>query len=209
MPLLAWGTALMDRLSRDGAATEQYPALVLSTYPSRHVGIHYSKERWSMQKSPNVVVVGGGIAGVTAALNLAQRGLHVLLVEREPALGGNAGTVCCKAIAGKCQLCGGCLLPDRFAAAREQDNIEILTQTTVTQCKRVNGGFDFELSPALGPSTPLHSAAVVLATGFDHVDAHTKGPYLYGILPAVTTGEEMEKRLKEQGRAAYDALKLA
>jgi len=161
-----------------------------------------------MQKSPNVVVVGGGIAGVTAALNLAQRGLHVLLVEREPALGGNAGTVCCKAIAGKCQLCGGCLLPDRFAAAREQDNIEILTQTTVTQCKRVNGGFDFELSPALGSSTPLHSAAVVLATGFDHVDAHTKGPYLYGILPAVTTGQEMEKRLKEQGRAAYDALKL-
>ena len=40
----------------------------------------------------------------------------------------------------------------------------------------------------------------------DHVDAHAKGPYGYGILPAVTTGQEMERRLKEEGQAAYDFL---
>jgi len=46
---------------------------------------------------------------------------------------------------------------------------------------------------------------VVLATGFDHIDARAKGPYGYGILPAVTTGEEMEKRLKIEGQGAYDS----
>ncbi len=161
-----------------------------------------------MQKSLNVAVVGGGIAGMTAALNLAQRGLQVLLVERAPALGGNAGDVCCKAIAGKCQLCGGCLLPDRLAAVQEPDNIEIRTKTTVTQITRVDGGFDFRLSNGSTPDVSMRSEAIILATGFDHVDAHSKGPYLYGILPAITTGQEMERRLKEQGRAAYDALKL-
>ncbi|OLR93686.1 FAD-dependent oxidoreductase [Actinokineospora bangkokensis] len=37
---------------------------------------------------PRVAVVGGGIAGVTAAVALAERGVSVTLVEREPALGG-------------------------------------------------------------------------------------------------------------------------
>ncbi|MDQ3903863.1 MAG: FAD-dependent oxidoreductase [Actinomycetota bacterium] len=38
--------------------------------------------------APRVVVVGGGIAGVAAAVALAERGVHVQLVEREPQLGG-------------------------------------------------------------------------------------------------------------------------
>jgi carotenoid phi-ring synthase / carotenoid chi-ring synthase len=38
--------------------------------------------------TPRVVVVGGGIAGVAAAVALAERGVHVQLVEREPQLGG-------------------------------------------------------------------------------------------------------------------------
>jgi heterodisulfide reductase subunit A2 len=164
-----------------------------------------------MQKRPDVVVVGGGIAGITAALSLGQRGLQVLLIERESALGGNARTVCCKAVDGKCQLCGSCLLSDRLVEVKEARNIEVLTQTTVTRVERVHGGFSFALAPAaMGPSLAEDrmTGAIVLATGFDHVDAHTKGPYLYGLLPAITTGQEMERRLKEQGRAAYDTLNL-
>ncbi len=37
----------------------------------------------------NVLVIGGGIAGLTASLDLAEGGYHVILVEREPALGGH------------------------------------------------------------------------------------------------------------------------
>jgi heterodisulfide reductase subunit A len=159
-----------------------------------------------MQKRPNIVVVGGGVAGVSAALNMAERGSNVTLVERDRVLGGQAMAVCCKAIDGKCQLCGACLLSDRLSLARECEAIDIRTQTTVERVERTNGGFSLQLAGAT--STSLSADAVILATGFDHVDAHTKGPYGYGILPSVTTGEEMERRLKEEGQGAYDDLNL-
>ncbi|ADB32911.1 amine oxidase [Kribbella flavida DSM 17836] len=42
-------------------------------------------------RQPRVVVVGGGIAGLSAATVLAERGVGVVLVEREPYLGGRVG----------------------------------------------------------------------------------------------------------------------
>ncbi|MDI5975671.1 hydroxysqualene dehydroxylase [Amycolatopsis magusensis] len=44
-----------------------------------------------LQRRPRVAVVGGGIAGLTAATGLAERGVEVELYEREPYLGGRAG----------------------------------------------------------------------------------------------------------------------
>lgn len=44
-----------------------------------------------VQKPLSAIVVGGGIAGIAAATVLSERGVHVTLIEREPALGGRAG----------------------------------------------------------------------------------------------------------------------
>ena len=46
-------------------------------------------EALAMAINRRVLVVGGGIAGITAALDLAQGGYEVVLIEREPALGGH------------------------------------------------------------------------------------------------------------------------
>ena len=37
----------------------------------------------------NVVVIGAGIAGIQAALDIANHGIHVDLVERDPSIGGH------------------------------------------------------------------------------------------------------------------------
>ncbi|MBN1401631.1 MAG: CoB--CoM heterodisulfide reductase iron-sulfur subunit A family protein [Anaerolineae bacterium] len=157
----------------------------------------------------NAVVVGGGIAGLTAALNLAQRRIAVTLVERDSALGGRARTVCCKAIDGVCQTCGGCLLAPRLTAVSEHPGIQVRTSTTVQRMTpRPDGRFDLHLRSSRDPSERLSCDTLILATGFDHVDAHTKGPYGLSLLPAVITGEEVERRLVAEGQGAFDGLGL-
>lgn len=158
--------------------------------------------------STHVAVIGGGIAGITAAINLARRGHTVTLIERDDQLGGNARTVCCKAIDGACQLCGACLLRDRIAEVQSLAGVSVVTGATVARVARLVGedGTLWELRLADGAA--LNADAVVLATGFDHVDARTKGPYGFGVLPSVTTGEEVERRLSAEGQWAYDSANL-
>ena len=45
----------------------------------------------ALSRQPHTVVVGGGIAGLTAATALAERGVRVTVLEREPQLGGRVG----------------------------------------------------------------------------------------------------------------------
>jgi heterodisulfide reductase subunit A2 len=46
-------------------------------------------EKRQVEVNPSTLVVGGGIAGIEAALRLADSGKHVYLVEREPSIGGH------------------------------------------------------------------------------------------------------------------------
>ncbi|MHB0858285.1 MAG: FAD-dependent oxidoreductase [Anaerolineae bacterium] len=148
------------------------------------------------------------MAGLTAAHNLAQRDIQVDLVERSAVLGGHSNTVCCKAIDGQCQLCGACLLPDRIAAVTASEHVSVRFETALSGLEQTPPGFRVSLSSRGSFVQPFQVDAVILATGFDHVNARNKGPYGYGILPGVTTGEEMERRIKEQGQDAYSALGL-
>ncbi len=140
---------------------------------------------------------------MSAGLNLAQRGVEVTLIERDATLGGRARDLCCKAIK-TCQLCGGCLYSECLDAVKTA-SLDVRVHTTVTRIGRENGGFSVFLAGEDAPG-PLYADALILATGYDPVDAHTKGPYGYGILPTVITGEEMEKRLHQEGQGAFDGL---
>jgi heterodisulfide reductase subunit A len=46
------------------------------------------EEKMSQNKTGSVMVVGGGIAGMQAALDLADSGYYVYLVEKSPSIGG-------------------------------------------------------------------------------------------------------------------------
>ncbi|NQU10729.1 CoB--CoM heterodisulfide reductase iron-sulfur subunit A family protein, partial [bacterium] len=55
----------------------------------RRVTLHRPLEKREVAINPEVLIVGGGIAGIHAALTLANAGKHVYLVEREPTIGGH------------------------------------------------------------------------------------------------------------------------
>lgn len=77
-------------------------------------------------KGLKVLVLGGGIAGVTSAISLARQGARVLLVEKDDFLGGRASRYGCKA-SDKCTKCGVCLVVDRLRSLPlYSDSIEVM-----------------------------------------------------------------------------------
>ena len=69
------------------AATEKAESLVAAAV--RRVGWQVPLEMRQVAVKQTALVVGGGIAGIEAALRLADTGKHVYLVEREPSIGGH------------------------------------------------------------------------------------------------------------------------
>jgi heterodisulfide reductase subunit A len=69
------------------AATEKAKATVSASV--RRVYYHEPLETKEVKVNPNTLIVGAGIAGIQAALEIADSGNKVFLVEREPSIGGH------------------------------------------------------------------------------------------------------------------------
>ena len=82
-----------------------------------------------------VLIIGGGIAGLAAAANLANTGIGALIVEKKPHLGGYAAQYACKATS-TCVRCGACLVDQKMQQVIENPKIEIMTESTVGRIAR-------------------------------------------------------------------------
>lgn len=102
-----------------------------------------------MTEANKVLVIGGGIAGLTAAWELAHLGLEVLLVEKGPFLGGHAAYFACKAT-DRCLKCNNCLVEQRLKEVRGHPGIRPFLQTRLTGISRTDEGFQVTLA-----QTPL------------------------------------------------------
>ncbi|MCS7304938.1 MAG: FAD-dependent oxidoreductase [Thermoguttaceae bacterium] len=89
-----------------------------------------------------VLVVGGGIGGMQAALDLAQAGFRVTLVERQSAIGGHMAQLDKTFPTNDCSMCT--LSPKLLEVAKHR-NIELLTQTEVLAVEGRAGRFQVQL----------------------------------------------------------------
>jgi heterodisulfide reductase subunit A len=102
------------------------------------VARHKPLERRRVPVNPNALVVGGGIAGIQAALTLANAGKHVYLVEREPSIGGHMAkfdktfpTLDCAA----------CILTPKMTEVKSHPNITLWTYSEVTTVEGYVGNY--------------------------------------------------------------------
>ena len=85
---------------------------------------------------PDALVVGGGIAGMQSALDLAEQGLKVMLVERGPSIGGHMISL---AKVFPTLDCASCITAPKMSASSHHDNIKILVNTEVQGIQTLNG----------------------------------------------------------------------
>jgi heterodisulfide reductase subunit A len=90
------------------------------------------------QKTGAVLVIGGGVGGIQAALDLAESGYHVYLVEQSPAIGGVMAQLDKTFPTNDCSMC---ILSPKLVECGRHRNIEIITCADVLDVKGEPGNF--------------------------------------------------------------------
>ncbi|MCL7388446.1 MAG: FAD-dependent oxidoreductase, partial [Thaumarchaeota archaeon] len=88
--------------------------------------------------SKPVLVIGGGIAGIQASLDLADQGVKVYLVEKLPSIGGKMARLD-KTF--PTLDCASCILTPKMVSVARHPNIELLTYSEVVEVKGSAGDF--------------------------------------------------------------------
>jgi heterodisulfide reductase subunit A len=139
------------------------------------------------------MVMGGGIAGIHAALSLSGAGYGVHLVERKASLGGMIPD-----LHRIYPLCACCKMNPKIAACEQDQNINVMLETTVETISGGLGDFTVSLNTATG-TKEVKAGAIVLAAGIETFDPEAFETYSYGNRPNVITSVEYEQLQKPLG----------
>ena len=146
------------------------------------------------------LVIGGGIAGMSAALSLAEQGFEAVLVEREPQLGGFARNLV-ETIEGENV---NEFVDDLIAKVEANQNIQVLVQSLVTGFAGYRGNFTTEL--VVGPGMyerKVNHGALIIATG---ANEYKPEEFAYGRSDRVMTQVELSQRLEEKGAGDLESV---
>ncbi len=130
------------------------------------------------------LVVGGGIAGLTASLNLSLQGFDVYLVEREDELGGKARHTCYTLKGSNPQA----FLRDLIERVEKNRRIRVFKKAGVKHLEGHGGNYRTLISVD-GGEEALEHGVIILATGGKEIKPHE---YLYGEDPRVVTQRDLE-----------------
>ncbi len=138
---------------------------------------------------PRGLVIGGGVAGMTAALDLAEQGFETHLLEKSPSIGGNMRRV-------KFLMNGD--NPQRWLDALVErvtahPSIQVHTEAEISDFRGSVGDFKTEFTVD-GRTCIIEHGVVIVATG---AQEYRSTQYLYGQDPRVMTQFELEERLAD------------
>lgn len=142
------------------------------------------------------LVIGGGAAGMTAALAVADQGYQVHLLEKQPQLGGLLNGV-------------DMIAPEGVPAAEvvsrlvdqvtDNENIDVLTSAELTKLEGYIGNYTVTVSRD-GTDATFAASTIIVATGMRELDATGHYGYRSGSGPDVVTQVELEAMLKDRGQ---------
>jgi len=142
------------------------------------------------------LIIGGGIAGMTAALDVAEQGFDAYIIEKENVLGGNLLNVYHTFDERDPQK----FLKDTIDKVMNNDKIHVYTDTKVADLGGYIGNFEVSIKPGNSESSSsdevIKVGAIIVATGAKELKPNE---YLYGQDNRVLTQLELDKLLWEAG----------
>jgi heterodisulfide reductase subunit A-like polyferredoxin len=145
-----------------------------------------------IQVIQRALVIGGGVAGMNAALGIADQGFEVVLVEKEEKLGGMANRLTATIEGADIST----YLEELIQKVTSHPNIQILTQSLIVGFSGFKGNFTTEV--LVGPGMyerKIDHGVVILATG---ANEYRPKEFLYGQDERVVTQVELADRLKKE-----------
>ena len=177
----------------DDAAAATEKAKDLTRGAIQRVKYHERLESRSVPMIPATLVISGGIAGLTAALELADAGQQVYLVERSRELGGNVARI---DLTAPYLDSGHDLLAERIKRVGHNPRIRVLLESELTELKGYIGNFRPKIRTGSVDLIEIEVGSVVVCTGYQEFDAARIRDYGYGRLPDVITSFELEFMLR-------------
>ncbi len=163
--------------------------------------IQYMKQPEANQNAganKHILVVGGGVSGMTAAIEASKAGYGVLLVEKTGQLGGWAVKLHKR-------------VPDREPFADPQDtgasdliksvdhdkNITVFLHSSITRTSGAPGQFSIDISAESGETVTENVGSIIQASGFSNYDANQLPELGYGKSPDVVDQAGLEQLAKQ------------
>ncbi|MCK4256482.1 CoB--CoM heterodisulfide reductase iron-sulfur subunit A family protein, partial [candidate division WOR-3 bacterium] len=173
------------------AATEKAKNFVMAAI--NRVRFQEPIEKKEIDIQPDVLVVGGGVAGLEATLTLAQKGRKVYLVEKSPCIGGLGARF---EEVYQTMECAPCMLAPELQQVLQKENIETFTQSEVEDVVGSYGNFTVKIrkkaryvseEACIGCSACFEPCPVEVPNEYDEGLSKRKAIYLpfAGALPNV------------------------
>ena len=162
--------------------------------------MHEAQPSGEQSRNKHIMIVGGGITGMTAALEAAKAGYYASIIEKSDKLGGVMGQLYKRQ-------------PERspfqdpqdtgvdalIAAVEANDRITVYLNSKVVKTAGAPGRFEVDIASSVGTGTHAEFGAIVQATGFTPYDANQLPEFAYGQTPDVMTQLELEALVKTAG----------
>lgn len=147
----------------------------------------------------HVLVIGGGLSGCTAALELAKSNHRVTIVEKADSIGGKVRQFGCKS-AESCNNCGLCLAGGLWEQVEKSDSIEILTLSRLADVTGPKGNFKVTVKDKEGYKTLSEISSIIVSIGFERATSESFGNLEIASEKSIISGFELEKYISQRNR---------
>ena len=172
-------------------ATKKAKSLVAAAV--NRVNFHEPLDARTVDINPSTLIIGGGIAGMSAALEIANAGKTVYLIEKSKDLGGHAAKL---DLTFPYLTSAQQMMKPLIKSVKTNKNIQLFLDTEIKEIFGYIGNFETTIKKD-GKDTKLKFGNIIVATGLRPSDASKVTNYGYGKIPDVITSLEFEEMLNK------------